>query len=1459
MKEILLLNSRVNLKTVISVVSVFLATSGISQTIEQKAIIQKSTDLGELQKIEQRISSNTPTVLQLKETALDINAKFKGIYQNNTYQFSGFYKGKIPRYLQTYNSGAAATTNTNKLYREAGVFELSGKDMVVGIWDDGAVLADHVEYSGRATQKDKPDGFGFHATHVGGTMIAKGVNPEAKGMAYEAKLNAYDWNRDTPEMIKEAGEGLLLSNHSYGYNGGFVFGDYSGNRGWHWFGSEDEKEFEGFGKYSRIDSNWDAITYKAPYYLPVRAAGNAKGDGPRPGESYYISYYDSKGKLQWKLINEERPKNGGELGFDCIMYGATAKNTLIIGAAHKIPNGYKTPEDVILASFSSTGPTDDGRIKPDIVGVGVGVLSLSDQGNESYAALNGTSMASPNVTGSLLLLQQHYGNLNDGIYMKAATLKALVINTANEAGAYPGPDYQFGYGLLDAYKAAMAIRTKNIYSIFKEQKLEEGATDIIKVKALGNEPLKITLAWQDAPSFKFVQGLNNRTKMIVNDLDIVVKKGDETYYPWKLDPDNPTAPAVKAVNNVDNIEQVEIENPEPGAEYSIIISHKDKLRGNGQEYSIVGTGLLEREVKDLAINEIKIKVSEDKYSEKTPVEVQYTNFGKANIDKATIKYYLINKESGNTENEGELNIENLESNKEESQTFTVDLSQSFVNYTIKVEAIYNEDNILENNIKTINAYGIITNLVPDNARLDYGFEEDLSERGWTKDVQSSWERYSDNRVSYTGENSIVNLSLNTVPNDWLYSNPLKLKGGKTYRVVYFARNIQDFKDKLKIAFGTQPDGRTMETVGKPVSLTTAFTRYDANFTPKTDGVYYIGIHNYTENNGLSFAVILDDFTIMDAEGKAYADFYSKYYKLSTYDENELYDGSLSKLEIKNYNWEITPSTFEYLNNTNQNSAKPIIKFSAEGTYSVKLSVTNEKGTDSRIKQNYIKVENVPVTPNFEVSDTIIYDNNKVLFKDLSVGSPMPKKWKWEVSPQTSIEFTDGTNETSQNPVVLFGREGYYNIKLIAESELGESSALRNNYIEVIGRHFPVNNLAYEIEENKVKLHWDRPKLKPIYSQYFENKGKMPSGITLFDEDGDGKNWEIESSEENVSQGKYSAKSMSWFKEDKERNRDVKNWLVTEKIKSGAEQLKLDVKSYYTERFKIYIIPSDKITGDISVNKIKDNGDVIFDFDGTEKLIDFKTMFFDIKKYQTTDIYIAILHYTKKEDSSLELIIDNLEVGFKNVENVSKESEKSDEKKDEKKTESVKESFENQLLKKENFVVNIEHNQMLSSVRAYNESKESPKLVGYEIVKNNKELDKIDGMDTTEYIEIAEKSGTFIYDVYALYSDKGKSIKERVTAEVVIIPIKVDEEIKTENNNKIQIYPNPSDGLINIKLDSKVEKYTVSVYDLTGRLIFTREYSSNPSQIDIRNLTSGVYILNVIDDKNKQESFKIIKN
>jgi len=268
-----------------------------------------------------------------------------------------------------------------------------------------------------------------------------------------------------------------------------------------------------------------------------------------------------------------------------------AKNILLVGAVNDVPN-YTQPSDVVMTTFSSWGPTDDGRIKPDVVGNGASLYSTDDGADDDYTTLSGTSMSSPNVTGTLALLQQHYQSTHSSSSMYAATLKGLVIHSANEAGQTAGPDYMFGWGLVNAEEAGRLISLDSYGNdVIDEQVLSNGSTYTRTINSNGTSPIKVTICWTDPAGTPVTSNyLNNRTPMLVNDLDLKITKGGTTYYPWKLDPDNPANAATNLTeNNVDNVEQVYIASPSQES-YTIEVSHDGTLSGGSQAFSIIVSG-----------------------------------------------------------------------------------------------------------------------------------------------------------------------------------------------------------------------------------------------------------------------------------------------------------------------------------------------------------------------------------------------------------------------------------------------------------------------------------------------------------------------------------------------------------------------------------------------------------------------------------------------------------------------------------------------------------------------------------------------------------------------------------------------------------------------------------------------------------------------------------------------------
>ncbi|MBC7922854.1 MAG: S8 family serine peptidase [Ferruginibacter sp.] len=492
-----------------------------------------------------------------------------------------------PHYYVAYNDLAALSTRTNLLWTGNRLgYSLSGGGTALlgrlGLWDSGRVRASHQELTGRVVQQDQASNLDAHATHVAGTMVASGVNLPARGMAFGANLRAWDFSADTPEMAAAA-VGLLVSNHSYGS----LCGWRASGRGWEWWGEPSLSETDDwkFGFYTSSCRDWDVITYHAPYYLPVKSAGNNRSvNGPAAGTTYFLANTS---------LTSTAPRNRND-GYDIVTTNGNAKNILTVGAVHPLPNGYLRPSDVVSAPFSSWGPADDGRIKPDLVGVGVNLLSAGAGDDRSYFFSSGTSMSAPNVSGSLLLLQELYARRNGGNFLRSATLKGLVLHTANEAGSHPGPDYAFGWGLLDAEKAARVIENSDGSFGLSELALLPNQVYSFPVVASGKGPLEITLSWTDpegtvAPLSP--EAVNNRTPKLVNDLDLRVTEGSRTYQPWTLDPDHPSQAATPGDNRRDNVEKVAVPASVPGKTYLVSVSHKGDLERGPQAYSLVTGGI----------------------------------------------------------------------------------------------------------------------------------------------------------------------------------------------------------------------------------------------------------------------------------------------------------------------------------------------------------------------------------------------------------------------------------------------------------------------------------------------------------------------------------------------------------------------------------------------------------------------------------------------------------------------------------------------------------------------------------------------------------------------------------------------------------------------------------------------------------------------------------------------------
>ncbi len=539
------------------------------QKIDQKVFQQ--TDVAELNRLSQEYDQRWKTEYAKAEAAALRNSWLirKEFSDGTIIQLVRLDDNGSPIYYKTYNDVSATLIGTNAV--RVAPYNLTGAGINIGEWDGGSIRATHEQYTGRVTNNDAA-GISSHSTHVCGTLIGDGTgNAAARGMAPAATVDGYDFSNDFAEMAAEAAGGMIVSNHSYG----LIAGWDGGGGCTYWYGNTILSTIEShlFGRYGTEAVGWDDIAVAAPFYLMVKSAGNDRNDtgaGAHKHNSTDCADPD---------FNDVHPQDGnGGTGFDCIPDGGTAKNILTVGALND--------DGTTQTTFSSWGPTDDGRIKPDICANGSNLTSSESAADDAYGPKSGTSMAAPSVAGSCALLQEHAFNQLGG-FLRSATMKALVIHTADDIGN-PGPDYSNGWGRMNTLEAADLINEDvTLTTTIQELSLANSTTYTINVTSNGLEPLEATLVWTD-PSGAAQAGLDITTSNLVNDLDLRISNGGGTTFPWILDPTNPANNATTGDNTRDNVENVLVASPTAGT-YTITVSHKGTLSAT-QPFSLIICG-----------------------------------------------------------------------------------------------------------------------------------------------------------------------------------------------------------------------------------------------------------------------------------------------------------------------------------------------------------------------------------------------------------------------------------------------------------------------------------------------------------------------------------------------------------------------------------------------------------------------------------------------------------------------------------------------------------------------------------------------------------------------------------------------------------------------------------------------------------------------------------------------------
>jgi autotransporter-associated beta strand protein len=502
----------------------------------------------------------------------------------------------------TDNVNAAISTAANLV--QASPYNLNGSGVTVGVWDGGGVRTTHQEFTGgRAVIKDGA-AIDNHATHVAGTIAAAGISATAKGMATNARIDSYNWTSDTSEMTGRGAtapgqsDKIHISNHSYG--------TVSGWNGTEWTGTgTDQNAYEPFfGQYNSSARSWDDVAFKAPYYLIFKSAGNDNSNNPSTGSSVIIggvtTTYNPAIHPPGDGLYRNATTNSIN-GYENISTSGNAKNIMTVGAANDaVTSGLRDPSKSTLTTFSSRGPTDDGRIKPDIVANGASLTSSTSTSDTSYGGMSGTSMSGPNAAGSAALLVHHYANLFSGGAMRASTLKGLILHTATDIGN-PGPDYHYGWGLMNTKEAADLI-TDHQANPAKRRITEDLVTTSQQTKTYtfnwdGNSALRATLCWTDPPGAS-TTAHDLRTSRLINNLDIkLIAPNGTQYYPYTMPfvgtwtVASMSQNATTGINNTDNVEQVYLQNPAQTGTWQAVVTYQGTLTNNQQNFSLLLSGV----------------------------------------------------------------------------------------------------------------------------------------------------------------------------------------------------------------------------------------------------------------------------------------------------------------------------------------------------------------------------------------------------------------------------------------------------------------------------------------------------------------------------------------------------------------------------------------------------------------------------------------------------------------------------------------------------------------------------------------------------------------------------------------------------------------------------------------------------------------------------------------------------
>jgi hypothetical protein len=423
------------------------------------------------------------------------------------------FVNECPPPLQPINNSVRQRLHVDSVW--AAPYNLTGQGVTAMVFDAGMVDSTHPDFGDRVTWMEAGTVMD-HSTHVAGTLGGSGANSGGlyAGMAPQARIISGAYEVCDPYCFYDSPVD--------------VEPDYTTARRVH------HVELTTNSMGANVDANHFPVEWFGDYELCSRILDRL------------VSNTAGTPLLQfWAAGNERNGTYYHWTTYGCMAVPAGAKNVIAVGA---------TDDADAVASFSSWGPTDDGRIKPELCSTGINVTSCIAGGG--YATYDGTSMSSPGAAGVACLLLQKWHQMFPGAADPLPeTMKAILINSATDIGPV-GPDYQTGFGLVNALKAVQNLVAGGVLESALET--DETYTSTFTVSA-GLSALDVSLAWSDLPA------VGNVVPTLVNDLDLELQAPNATiYYPWKLRPDNPGLPVITGVDSVNVCERVHVTSPAAG-------------------------------------------------------------------------------------------------------------------------------------------------------------------------------------------------------------------------------------------------------------------------------------------------------------------------------------------------------------------------------------------------------------------------------------------------------------------------------------------------------------------------------------------------------------------------------------------------------------------------------------------------------------------------------------------------------------------------------------------------------------------------------------------------------------------------------------------------------------------------------------------------------------------------------